>query len=57
MVKKKNHGAWDFCSGTKKAAMLKKKVIAERNLKDWTKFTTQINDTAKKRQFNASRSN
>jgi hypothetical protein len=57
MVKKKFHGAWDFCSGTKKAEMLEKKFIASRNLKDWTKFTTQINDTTKKRQFNASPSN
>ena len=33
---------------TKKAVMPKKKVIAARNLKDWTKFTTQINETTNK---------
>jgi hypothetical protein len=32
---------WHFDSGTKKAVMPKKKVIPARNLKDWTKFTTQ----------------
>ncbi len=31
-----------FVSGTKKAVMPKKNVIAARNLKDLTKFTTQI---------------
>jgi hypothetical protein len=31
----------DFGSGTKEAVMPNKKVIAPRNLKDWTKFTTQ----------------
>jgi hypothetical protein len=40
------YGAWDFC--TKKAVMPKKKVIAARNLKDWTKFTSQINRTTNK---------
>ena len=33
----------DFGSGTKEVVIPKKKVIGARNLKDWTKFTTQIN--------------
>ena len=59
------NGALDFCwccyamdlLCTKKAVMPKKKDIAARNLKDWTKFTTQINNTTKKRQFYAFLSN
>jgi hypothetical protein len=34
-------------SGTKMSVIPKKKVIAAGNLKDWTKFTTQINDKKK----------
>jgi len=37
----------DFGSGTKEAVMPKKKFIAPRNLKDWTKFTTHINEKTK----------
>ena len=34
----------DFGSDTKESVMSKKKVIVPRHLKDWTKFTTQINE-------------
>ena len=44
-------GSLDFGSGTKKAVIPKKKVIAARNLKDWTKFTTQNNEKQKKEKF------
>ena len=43
---------WIFACA-KKAVMPKKKVIAARNLEDWTKFTTQINETTKKNLLNA----
>ena len=33
----------------KKTVISKKNLIAARNLKDWTKFTTQINDTTNKK--------
>jgi hypothetical protein len=43
--------ALDFRYCTKKAVMPRKKDIAARNLTDWTKFTTQINETTKKSSF------
>jgi len=43
------NGVFEFCFSTRKVVMPKKKVIASRNLKDWTKFTTQINETTRKK--------
>jgi len=42
---KQDHASRDFDSGTKREVMSKKKVIAALNLKDWTKFTTQNNES------------
>jgi hypothetical protein len=40
-----------FGSGKQKAVMQNEKVIASRNLKDWTNFTTQIKDKTKNKVF------
>ena len=44
IVSRPSYDGLDFGSVIQEVSNAKKKVIAEQNLKDWTKFTTQIND-------------